>query len=335
MELDLRLAACPSLAGTGRRVRSLYIGGGTPSTLEPEQFRRLLDGLMSRLEMTSDVEITAEANPESLDEATAEAWLDAGVNRISLGVQSLDPAVLSWLGRAAGPTEIRRALALACSTFSRVSADWILAPGCRSDRLAAEFREARDLGVGHVSFYILEWHEQTGLALDRARGLVQPDDEASIAARYLAGRDDLMDLGYRFYEISNYALPGQESRHNKAYWSRRPYLGLGPGAHGQWGNRREANHGSLDRWSQDVGAGLVPTATWERLTPAARRLERLILGLRTREGTAIEEFENLLPALASGIEEGLWTVTDDRLILTAAGCLRIDDIESWLANHLG
>jgi oxygen-independent coproporphyrinogen-3 oxidase len=254
---------------------------------------------------------------------------------VSLGVQSLDPGVLSWLGRAAGPEQTRQALALACEIFPQVSADWILAPGCESHSLAAEFREAHDLGVGHVSFYILEWHEQTGLAVDRARGLVQPDSESSITTRYLAAREDLIRLDYRPYEVSNYALPGQESRHNAAYWQRRPYLGLGPGAHGQWGCWREANHGSMERWQQEIEQGIIPTASRERLSPEARRLERWVLGLRTVAGVALDDLELDSQALADGSAEGLWNLDHGRLTLTAAGWLRIDDIESWLTGFSG
>jgi len=334
-ELDLRLAACPSLA-TGRRgVRTLYVGGGTPSVLEPPEFARLLGGLRARLDFSRVREATVEANPESFGEEAAAAWRDAGVDRVSLGVQSLDPDVLAWLGRAADPARNRAALRLAAARFPRVSADWILAPGCRPETLADEFREARDLGVEHVSFYILEWHPHTGLARDRARGLVRPDSDASIERLYLAGRETLEALGYRAYEVSNFARPGAESLHNSAYWERRPYLGLGPGAHAQWGRTRAANHGAVERWTADVDAGRLPEAERELLDADRARLERVILALRTAGGCDLAPVRADAAALRAGEAEGLWTVADGRLRLTPRGLLRIDDVEAWLAARLG
>lgn len=333
-ELDLRLAAGPSLAGGGRRVRSLYVGGGTPSLLAAKAWTRLLDGIRSRLPLRADAEITAEANPESFTDAVADAWRDAGVGRVSLGVQSLDPAVLAWLGRRAGPETARAALRRAAARFPRVAADWILAPGCRAEVLAREFREAREMGVDHVSFYILAWHPGTGLDRDRRRGLVAPEDDDAVAARYLAGRAELLDLGYRHYEVSNFALPGRESRHNAAYWERRPYLGLGPGAHGQWGRTREANHGEIDRWRRDLVAGRLPVARRETLGPARRRLERLVLGLRTAGGVDLADAGLASAVLTDGEHEGLWRRHGDRLVLTARGWLRLDDVEVWLAARM-
>lgn len=333
-ELDLRRARCAALSGGRRGVRTLYVGGGTPSVLAPTEFARLLDGLRARLDLSRVREITAEANPESFDAAAADAWRAAGVDRVSLGVQSLDPDVLAWLGRAADPARNRAALRLATARFPRVSADWILAPGCRADRLAAEFREARDLGVDHVSFYVLEWHPHTGLARDRARGLVRPDGDARIEALYLAGREALEALGYRAYEVSNFALPGAESLHNSAYWERRPYLGLGPGAHGQWGRRRAANHGALERWSADVAAGRLPEAETETLDAARVLLERTVLALRTERGCDLAPVRADAAALAAGEAAGLWTAADGRLRLTPRGLLRIDDVEEWLAARL-
>lgn len=333
-ELDLRRARCASLRDGRRGVRTLYVGGGTPSILAPGEFARLLDGLRARLDFSRVREITAEANPESFDASVADAWRAAGVDRVSLGVQSLDADVLAWLGRAADPAHNRAALRLAASRFPRVSADWILAPGCRAESLAAEFREARDLGVEHVSFYILEWHPHTGLARDRARGLVRPDDDARIEALYLAGREALEALGYRAYEVSNFALPGAESIHNAAYWERRPYLGLGPGAHAQWGRRRCANHGVPERWAADIAAGRPPEAYGEDLDAARVRLERLVLALRTAGGCDLTPVRADPAALRAGEVDGLWTVADGRLRLTPRGLLRIDDVEAWLAARL-
>jgi len=335
-EFDLRAADCGLLAVAGdRRAATCYVGGGTPSCLEPDLFTDLLAGTWGRLPRAADAEVTAEANPESFDAGLAAAWRDAGVNRVSLGVQSLDPDVLSRLGRAAGPADARAALALAARVFDRVSADWILAPGCRADHLRAEFAEARDLGVGHISLYILELHAGTPLAAAVSAGRLRlpPDDETE--RLYLQAREDLAVLGYRQYEVSNFCLPGEASRHNAAYWRRAPYLGLGPGAHGFWGRRRYGNHGDLAAYLGAVESGRPPEAEVERLDRRARRVERIVLPLRTAGGVPLERLPVGEDWLAQGVRDGLWRLDGRRLSLTGRGLLRIDAVEASLVGRLG
>ena len=335
-EFDLRAADCGLLAVAGdRRAATCYVGGGTPSCLEPDLFTDLLAGTWGRLPRAADAEVTAEANPESFDAGLAAAWRDAGVNRVSLGVQSLDPDVLSRRGRAAGPADARAALALAARVFDRVSADWILAPGCRADHLRAEFAEARDLGVGHISLYILELHAGTPLAAAVSAGRLRlpPDDETE--RLYLQAREDLAVLGYRQYEVSNFCLPGEASRHNAAYWRRAPYLGLGPGAHGFWGRRRYGNHGDLAAYLGAVESGRPPEAEVERLDRRARRVERIVLPLRTAGGVPLERLPVGEDWLAQGVRDGLWRLDGRRLSLTGRGLLRIDAVEASLVGRLG
>lgn len=328
-EFELRRRECPALAADAEAA-TVYVGGGTPSVLEPGLLAEILRGTAGRLSLPADAEVTVEANPESFTPETAAAWLAAGVGRVSLGVQSLDPDVLARLGRRCDPATARRALRLAVDRFPAVSADWILAPGCDARRLADEFREARELGVGHVSFYILELHPGTPLERAIAAGEAAAPDDAETEAAYLAGVEALARLGYRQYEVSNFALPGRESRHNSAYWRRIPYLGLGPGAHGFWGRRRYANHADLRLWCSEVEAGRVPEAEVDLLDREARRLEKLILPLRTCGGIPLD----LLPAgldTGPGEREGLWRTAGGRLRLTPLGMLRLDDVEAWLA----
>lgn len=333
-ELDLRRDQSSVLRAGLRPVDTLYIGGGTPSILEAELFRDLLDGLRGRLNLADDAEVTAEANPESFDEDTAITWSQAGVNRVSLGVQSLRDGTLDLLGRAADAATTRAALERACAHFDRVSADWILAPGVTPEALAAEFAEARVLGVGHISFYILEWHAGTALTRAAAEGRIAPDPDERVEAVYLAALSALNALGYEQYEVSNACLPGQESRHNSAYWRRRPYLGLGPGAHGFWGRRRHANHAETDRYLAAIDAGRLPEASWELLDGAAGRLEAAILALRTSEGVDLDRLAVSEEALAAGCAEELWVLDRHRLRLTSRGFLRIDAIEAWLSSRV-
>jgi len=332
-EWRLRRRRCRVLADRRFEVRTCYVGGGTPSLLEPDLVELLSRELLAGLPWSDAPEFTVEANPESFTPAVATAWRGAGADRVSLGVQSLDPAVLRRLGRRAAPRQALAALELAADTFPRVSADWILAPGCRSERLAEEFRLARRLGVGHVSFYILELHDGTPLAADVAAGRVVPPPERETERLYLEGAAVLEELGYRQYEVSNFALPGQESRHNRAYWRGVPYLGLGPGAHGFWGRRRSANLADPGAYLAAVEQGRLPEQAVELLTPEQRRLERLLLGLRTGDGIPLAWLDGADAVLAAG-EGELWRRRGDRLVLTRRGWLRLDAVEEALVRHL-
>ena len=333
-EFALRSEGSAVLRRGLRPAATLYVGGGTPSVLEPALFHRLIEGTWGRLTRLPGAEATAEANPESFTAERAEAWAACGINRVSVGVQSLEPDVLARLGRRAGPDDARRALRLAAARFDRVSADWILAPGCTAESLGRQFAEARDLGVDHVSFYILELHAGTQLAADIEAGRVAAPDEDETARVYLAARETLERLGYRQYEVSNFCLPGAESRHNAAYWRRTPYLGLGPGAHGLCGPRRYANEPDPARYLARIAAGELPEAESERLTPAQRRIESIVLPLRTRQGVPLTLLDASEAWLERGRVEGLWRIEGGRLSLTGRGLLLIDTVEEWLTGSV-
>jgi oxygen-independent coproporphyrinogen-3 oxidase len=188
--------------------------------------------------------------------------------------------------------------------------------------------------VGHVSLYILEAHAGTPLADDLAAGRTRLPSDRALEAAYLAAVDRLASLGLRQYEVANFARPGEESRHNRAYWNGAPYLGLGPGAHGYWGRRRYANHADPETYCREVESGRLPEAMVDPLDRAARRLEAAILPLRTSEGVALARVPAGALPLERGEREGLWAVAAGRLRLTAKGFLRIDAIESALARAL-
>lgn len=332
-EFELRQARCSVLDGR-RPLRTAYLGGGTPSQLEPELMARLLAGTVGRLPLAADFELTAEANPESLDEEKVRAWKAAGINRISLGVQSLDGEVLGLLGRACPASRARAALTLACRHFERVSADWILGPGLREAALTAELQEAIDRGVEHFSVYILELHAGTELERRVRAGSVRLLPDAEPEAQYLAVVRFLGDRGFRHYEVSNFARPGAESLHNQGYWRRRPWLGLGPAAHGGFGRRRQANEEDIDRYCRAVEEGRLPEKSVDALGLSERRLERVILGLRTAEGVPLAWLSARPEELAAGRKDRLWSTDDGRLRLTSRGFLMIDTIEDWAARHL-
>jgi oxygen-independent coproporphyrinogen-3 oxidase len=295
---------------------------------------RLIAGTVDRLAHEADLELTAEANPESLDQDKVQVWREAGINRISLGVQSLDREVLDLLGRACDPATARRGLKLATRNFARVSADWIIGPGLVQEDLLAELTEAVDLGVTHFSLYILEVHEGTALARAVRDGRLALPSDTHTEALYLAAGEHLEKLGIAQYEVANFARPGHESRHNRAYWQGRPWLALGPGAHGAWGNRRHANLTSIEAWLNAVEQGRLPVGDVDPLDRAARRLEKAILGLRTREGIPLDGIPQGTFDLDRGVEEGLWELQEGRLVLTRKGFLRIDSLEERLAQRL-
>jgi len=331
-EFELRRQGCDILTSGKRRLHTCYLGGGTPSELEPDLMARLLAGTVGRLPLAPDFELTAEANPESLSEELAQRWRELGVTRISLGVQSLDQGVLKLLGRACDPATARQGLARACRIFPRVSADWILGPGLQEDALYCELTEAVDLGVEHFSVYILELHPGTRLAAQVEQGTWRPASDSDTERLYLGVIDHLDRLGIRQYEVANFARPGAESRHNSNYWSGRPWLGLGPGAHGFWGRRRYANFDNLADWRDAVQNGCLPEESADPLALSARRLERLILGLRTLQGVPLAWLPRQGWGLETGLREGLWEIRDKRLVLTGRGFLRIDSLEERLAG---
>jgi len=322
-EMDLRRRSCAVLSRPRRTLATCYLGGGTPSQLEPELMARLLDGVLAGLPLAADFELTAEANPESLTPAVATSWRELGISRVSLGVQSLDPAVLALLGRRCDPATARSALDLACRTFARVSADWIIGPGLKRESLLAELSEAAARGVEHFSVYILELHAKTRLEHLVARGKVKMPADQQTEELYLAVVEHLAGLGIVQYEVANFARPGAESRHNRNYWRHRPWLGLGPGAHGYWGRRRYGNHDDLHEWLAAVEAGQLPEAEVDPLGRQALRLERLILGLRTKMGLALDSLPPGALDLERGQAEGLWRVRDGRLVLSSRGTGKI------------
>ncbi len=334
LELRLRSRRCGILSRRERPLATVYLGGGTPSLLEPELIERLVAGTVATFPHRPDLEMTIEANPESFDDLKAGWWRELGINRVSLGIQSLQPRILKMLGRAADPAQARAALRRAGRRFDRVSADWILGPALRVDELCDELDEAVDLGVKHFSLYILEVHTGTMLAERVARGQVRLPQDEDTERVYLAAGAHLEKLGFNQYEVANFARPGAESRHNQAYWSGRPYLGLGPGAHSFWGRRRSANVADPAEWSRRLAIGSVPEDEVDPLDRTARRLERIILALRTAAGVPLDWLPGGALDVERGCELGWWTIQRERLVLTRLGFLRIDGFEAALATRL-
>jgi oxygen-independent coproporphyrinogen-3 oxidase len=342
-ELALRAAPFEPL-----ELVSIYLGGGTPSRWAVEEVAAVLSALRRRFGDGALREVTIEANPESCDRARLLAWREAGVDRVSIGVQSFDPGVLAQLGRRHDGAAAARAIAAAAEVIQRVSVDLIYAARRSSPAIAAaDAARAVACGAGHVSAYALTLDpevmaEEVPLARAARTGrLTFPgDDEAVAQARAITAA--LRRAGLRRYEISNFARPGQASVHNRLYWSGESYLGLGSGAAG--GRRAEAgplpggagsvrwqNLRSADAWLAAVEAGRLPTGEEDRISPLADRNERLMLGLRQREGVALA---GLTPAqlreAAELLRRRLAVARAGRLVLTSRGLL----VQSAVAERL-
>jgi oxygen-independent coproporphyrinogen-3 oxidase len=267
----------------GEAVETVFFGGGTPTELSPGELARILSALRESFAVAPGAEVAIEANPESTTRATFDALLDAGFTRVSLGVQSLAPGVLTWLGRAHTPEQARTALREAgAAGFEHVNADLIFGtPGEELADWRASLEGVLGTGVDHVSTYALQVEERTPLASWVARGLRQAPDDDDQADRYEVAAELLPAAGLDRYEISNWAKPGAWSRHNLGYWTGAEYLGFGAGAHGHRNGRRSWNIASPRTYvarSPHVEEG------WELLPPTERAAEAAVVGLRLAGG---------------------------------------------------
>lgn len=322
-----------------RKLRSIFFGGGTPSLMAPETAARLIAEASRLFAPDPDIEITLEANPTSVEAGRLARFRDAGVNRISLGVQSLDPAALALLGRQHSPRQAIAALETARALFPRLSFDLIYArPGQSEAAWREELRQALALAADHLSLYQLTIEPGTAFeARHRQGALVLPD--ADRAARlYQATEEEALRFGLVPYEVSNYARPGSESRHNLVYWRYGEYAGIGPGAHGRLGldGRLVATrrHRAPEPWAARVERHGHGSTSEDALDPATRAREALLMGLRLIEGLDEARFaartsrrlDEALDqvVLAQAIEAGYLTRAAGRLAATREGVLRLD-----------
>jgi putative oxygen-independent coproporphyrinogen III oxidase len=283
-------------ARLGRRpLGSIFFGGGTPSLMAPETVAALIDDATRLFAAEPGIEITLEANPTSVEAGRLAAFRDAGVNRLSLGVQSLDDTALQRLGRQHSAAEARAALGLAQRLFPRTSFDLIYArPGQSVAAWRAELRDALAIAADHLSLYQLTIEPGTTYeALHRRGEIVLPDDDAA-AALYDATGEEAERFGLTAYEVSNYARPGGESRHNLAYWRYHDYAGIGPGAHGRisLGDALHATrrHRAPEVWAARVERGGHGTTEETPLSAEERAREMLLMGLRLAEGVDTARF---------------------------------------------
>jgi oxygen-independent coproporphyrinogen-3 oxidase len=325
----------------GREVTSIFFGGGTPSLMEPETVAALIARVRELFPVVEDVEITLEANPTSVEIDKFRAFRAAGVNRVSLGVQSLVADDLRFLGRQHDAAQALSAVQMAASTFDRFSFDLIYArPGQSLDQWRTELDRALDFAAGHISLYQLTIEPGTQFEQAVARGDFRVLDEEHAAELYEATVGRLGDAGLRDYEISNFAKPGQESRHNLTYWRYGDYLGIGPGAHGRITINGEKfatrQHRAPESWLDLVERDGHATRQRDLVSRPERLSELLMMGLRLKEGVLLARIEDesaqpFAQALDQArlqrlIDGGFVTLSDDRLAATQAGRQRLDAV---------
>lgn len=268
-------------------IDAVFLGGGTPSLLGPELLSRLIAGMRTRLPIKDDAEWTMEANPESASPETLAAARGQGVNRLSLGVQSFDPAQLRALNRLHGVQQAHQAISDArAAGFENLNLDLILGlPGSRSfERWAASLEEAIALAPDHLSCYLLGLEPHVPMARLVQDGKVRLPAEGTVCRMYVHAQERLESVGFEQYEISNWARPGRSCRHHVSVWSGGAYLGIGPGAHGHHDGIRRANRPDLASYLDAVEKGRDAPHEATPVGPRERREEQLLLGLRLREG---------------------------------------------------
>ena len=325
-----------------RKLTSIFFGGGTPSLMQPETVAALIDDARSLFEPADQIEITLEANPTSVEAGRFAAFRDVGVNRVSIGVQSLDPAALRMLGREHSAAQAIAALETARAVFPRLSFDLIYArPGQTLAAWRAELRQALALAADHLSLYQLTIEPGTRFDAMHRHGAIELPDPDMAAALYQATAEEAGRFGLAVYEVSNYAAPGGESRHNLAYWRYGDYAGIGPGAHGRitlpsegmalFATRR---HRAPEPWADRVERDGHGTVEQSRLEPTERAREMLLMGLRLTEGidpvrfaarTSMPLEAALDPSvLRQALDEDYLAWRDTSLTATPAGRLRLD-----------
>jgi oxygen-independent coproporphyrinogen-3 oxidase len=334
LERSPRRSASSRATRVGRR--SIYLGGGTPSLLPPAEIGRLIGRLRAGFDVAADTEVTLEANPEDVTADRRDAWIAAGVNRVSVGIQSFHDRELAAVGRRHDARRAREALADLSAGGLSLSGDLILGlPEQTRDSFRESLRSLLDAGVDHVSIYLLETDKSRALEEDRRAHpdrYVSDDVQADL---WLEASGTLSARGLEHYEISNWGRPGSEARHNLKYWRREPTLGLGIAAHELWGGRRRANVSAIEVYCERLARGQRATAMDRRLDPEEEAAEEIVLGLRLSEGvekSAVEDWiatqgdGGLAQDWAAWREEGWIRDCGGRVALTERGFLVSNEI---------
>ena len=328
-ELDL---AAHQLGARTPTVRTVYLGGGTPSLLHPDEVAQVLRSVERNFDVVDDVEISIEANPDTIEPGTLAGFHDAGCTRVSFGYQSRSRRVLELLDRTHDP---ERALAAVDDArragFDHVSLDLISGtPGETAEDFESSVLAALGTDVDHLSAYALSIEPGTRLAARVRHGELREPDPDDAADRYELLDATCRAAGLEWYEVSNFASgDGARCRHTLLYWRNEHWWGIGPGAHSHIAGRRWSNHTATSTWSDDVLAGRPPVAEFERLDAPARQLEQVMLGIRLRDGLPVAAVEPTADAVPQLVADGLLeasAVDRGRLVLTLRGRLLCDRV---------
>ncbi len=322
-------------------LRSLYFGGGTPSLLHPDEIARIIAAVQQQFGLLDDAEITLEANPDDITCDKLKAWRAAGVNRLSIGIQSFIPRELLWMKRAHTAEQALRCVPMAQDAgFERLTIDLIYAtPSLTTAEWEQTLEQALALDVPHLSCYSLTIEPQTLLHHQVHKGEVQPPPDANFVEQFQLLSTRTSEAGFRHYEISNLALPGAESVHNSSYWHGRPYLGLGPSAHSYDGNSlRHYNLRNVHAYNRSIlEDSALPVAETEHLSLVDRFNELLLLRLRLLEGVPESDMEALLNQLQyvrTNYERSRDALLSDGHLQRVDGHLRLSPEARLLADSL-
>jgi len=326
-ELEIRALGTPPAS-----VDTIYLGGGTPSRLGPDGVARLIEVVATRFPPAAEAEITLEANPDDIDAVSVATWRAAGVNRVSLGVQSFDDRALAWMHRT---HDSRRVIAAADTLRAAGLENWSLdlifaLPASLERDWERDLDSAVALAPPHISLYGLTIEPHTPIARWRDRGASVEGTEDAYEAEYLCAHHELSGAGYVHYEVSNYGRSGRLSRHNRGYWTGASYVGLGPAAHGFDGTVRRWNEREYAAWLRILSTGVDPVSGSESLTAENRIAEEVYLGLRTSDGLPVRDEER--EVIRPWIDAGWATLRGDRLCLSATGWLRLDTLATSLTT---
>lgn len=332
-ELELRQ---PEM--TGQSVASIYFGGGTPSLLSGGEISRLIEQVRRHNSVESDCEITLEANPDDFDETSTHEWRSAGVNRLSIGIQSFDEQDLRWMNRAHQASDSKKAVLQAQKAgFNNISIDLIYGlPDMDEKRWKKQLQQALDLQIQHISAYCLTVEEKTALHRAVQQKKLQPADPEMQSTHFEMMTHTLEKGGFVQYEVSNFGRQDFFSRHNSSYWQGKPYLGIGPSAHSYDLQNRSWNISNNARYMDAIDSGNLALEI-EKLTEKDQFNELLLTGLRTIWGVSLDELDALV-ALGPEfqiktddlLKNGLASLQNKRLVLSKKGLLLADGIASDL-----
>jgi oxygen-independent coproporphyrinogen-3 oxidase len=316
-------------------IETVYFGGGTPSLLEIAELKAIVDAIKMSFRLADDAEITIETNPDDISEEKLAGWKKAGINRLSIGIQSFFDEDLAWMNRAHNAKQAVNSLQLAKSYFDNITIDLIYGfPILTNEKWKENVERVIALNISHLSCYALTVEPKTPLQKLISHNKTESVDPDKQSEQFLLLMDWMKKAGYEHYEISNFAKPGCRSRHNSSYWSGEKYLGLGPSAHSYDGESRQWNIANNNIYMESIDKGILPFEK-EILTPVQKINEYIMTSLRTIEGLDLDKItagtrHDLIVRSKKYIELELMTDVKNHLVLSGKGKLFADGIAADL-----